>query len=198
MFGLLKREDRVAAFWRWFGTNADRIREAAKRTDHAVIVQELGQQIAKAAPGVVHEIGMPDPTTVELIFSADGLRAGVPGVLAITKAAPRLAGFVFTAFRPRHPDFALQIKDETVKADDLGYVSKPDNGVLHLGVFVPGDREEGLRTTIGFLLLDQVLGEYDVMTGLGRIEFVSEPIVGAKPLTALAAEFDAFRAATAH
>jgi hypothetical protein len=199
MFDLFKRrDDDVDAFWRWFGKNAARIREGVERQDQGVIIHELGARIAKAAPGVVHEIGKPDDGTVELVFSADGVRAGIPGVLALAKSAPRLDGFLFTAFRPRHPGFGLRINGETVTADDLAYVSRPGEGVLHVAVFVPGDRDERARTTIGFLLLDQVLGEHDVMTGLGRIDFVSEPLEGARPLSALAAEFDAFRAATAH
>lgn len=198
MFGLLKKKDQVTAFWRWFAKNAARIRDGVERQDHAVIIRELGGRIANAAPGVVHEIGKPDSATVELIFSADGMRAGVPGVLAITKSAPGIDGFLFTAFRPRHPGFALEIDGQTLSADDLSYVSRPGDGVLHLAVFVPGNHAEGPRATRGFLLLDQVLGEYDVITGLGRIDFVSEPIKGSRPLAALAAEFDAFRSATAH
>ncbi len=198
MFGWLRGEDEIASFWRWFGKNAGRIRAAVDRQDQSVTIHELGRRIAKAAPGVVHEIGKPDNETVELIFSADGMKAGVPGVLALMERAPRLDRFLFTAFRPRHPGCSLKINDETYTPGELRYVSAADEAVLHLRIFVPGDHPERARETIGFLLLDQVLGEYDVMTGLGRIDFVSEAIDEGEPLTSLAAEFDAFRALTAH
>lgn len=49
MFGWLRKQNDVADFWRWFEKNADRIRKAVERLDHAVIVHELGRQIAKVA-----------------------------------------------------------------------------------------------------------------------------------------------------
>lgn len=198
MFNWLRKEDGVVAFWRWFEKNAAKIRIGVDAQDHEVIIRQLGEQIAKARPGVVHEIGMPDDDTVELIFSADGFWDAIPGVLALINGAPRIEGFVFTAFRPRRPAPSLIVLDQDVAGDDLHYLSSLDGDRMDLTVFVPGDGDDRARATIGFLMLDQALGEYDVMTGLGRIDFVGEPLEGAKPLTALAEEFDAFRAQTAH
>ena len=199
MFGWLRKQNDVADFWRWFEKNADRIRKAVERLDHAVIVHELGRQIAKVAPGVVHEIGKPDDRTVELILSADGIRDSSPGVLALMAAAPRLEGFLFTAFRPRRPGMVLNIAGREIGADQIRYVAEPDGDVLHLRLFIAGGLTDHERTTVGFLMLDQALGEYDVMTGVGAIHFEdgSGP-PEAEPLTALPARFDAFRAATTH
>jgi hypothetical protein len=56
---------------------------------------------------------------------------------------------------------------------------------------------EDIYGMAGFLLLDTVIGEYDVMTTLGNIKF--EPLpqdrIGLKPLSALAAEIDAHKPA---
>ena len=199
MLDWLRKEDVVVDFWRWFERNADRIRTGVERQDHGVIVHELGRRIAKAKPGVMHEIGKPDSETVELILSADGIKANIPNVLALMAKAPKLQGFLFTAFRPRHPGMVLHIADQEVSADQIRYVAEPAGRVLNLRVFVDGEWTDRERAMAGFLLLDQVLGEYDVMTGLGSIAFeaaASPP--EALPLEALAAEFDAFRAATSH
>lgn len=201
MFGWLRKEDEVAGFWRWFERNAGRIRKGVDRTDYKVIVHELGERIVRAAPGVMHEIGKPDADTVELILSADGVRANIAGVLALMKRAPQLPGFMFTAFRPRRHDLALDVFERRVTGDDIRYVAEPDDELLHLRVFMPHDWDwsEHQRGMAGFLMLDQALGEYDVMTGLGVIDFeIGPPPPHARPLSNLAGEFDTFRAAMMH
>lgn len=199
VFGWLRKEDAVAGFWRWFEKNADRIRRGVDRQDHKIIVRELGAQIAKARPGVVHEIGKPDAHTVELILSADGIRSTIPGVLDLMAAAPRLSGFKFTAFRPRQPEFSLRVGDRDIAAGHIRYLSQSDEGLLHLRLYMPSDLPEGDHGLVGFLMLDQALGEYDVMTGVGEVEFVGEEAPpAAQPLSALTAQFDAFKRTTKH
>jgi hypothetical protein len=199
VFGLFGQKDEVAKFWRWFEKNAARIRQGVDRVDHRVIIHELGDRISRAAPGVVHEIGKPDPATVELILSADGIRASIPGVLALMEQAPRLESFLFTAFRPRGDGERLTIFDRSVGPGDLYYVSEAEGDALNLRVFLDGDWTEHERGTIGFLMLDRVLGEYDVMTGVGDIVFeAGQAPAGARPLPELAKAFDARRPIRAH
>ncbi|WP_161495644.1 hypothetical protein [Caulobacter sp. X] len=170
------------------------------RQDQKVIIHELGDRIGKAAPGVMHEIGRFDANTVELILSADGMRSNIPGVLALSRAAPRLEGFLFTAFRRRWSKPGLGIYDAHIGMEDLRYVAEDGgDGRLDLTLYLRGDWDERERNMIGFLMLDQALGEYDVMTGLGRVDI--EPagaVVQGKPFAGLMAEFDAFRAETVH
>ena len=200
MFGLFHKRNEVEAFWSWFQKNAGRITKGVNRQDYKIIVHELGERIGKAAPSVVHEIGRFDANTVELILSADGMRANIPGVLALSRAAPRLEGFIFTAFRRRWPKPGLGIYDAHIGMEDLRYVAEDDgDGRLDLTLYVRGDWDERERNMIGFLMLDQALGEYDVMTGLGRVYI--EAAAGddeGKPFAGLTAEFDAFRAETVH
>lgn len=200
MFGLFRARNEVEAFWTWFEKNAIRITKAVDRQDHSVIIHELGDRIAKAAPGVVHEIGRLDCHTVELILSADGIKANIAGVLALTKAAPRVQGFVFTAFRRRWPGLSLCVFDTNVAVDDLRYIAEDGgDGRLDLTLYLRGDWDQRQRTMIGFLMLDQALGEYDVMTGLGRIEIEAAGATEqGKPFSDITLEFDSFRAATVH
>ncbi len=200
MFGLFRTRNEVEAFWNWFEKNANRITKAVDRQDHAVVIRELGDRIAKAAPGVVHEIGRFNDHTVELILSADGIQANIPGVLALTNTAPRLDGFVFTAFRRRWPNPFLSVFDANIAVEDLRYVAEDGgDGRLDLTLYLRGPWDQRQRTMIGFLMLDQALGEYDVMTGLGRIAIESAGAAEqGKPFSDLAAEFDRFRAATVH
>lgn len=200
MFGLFRKRNEFEAFWSWFEKNAGRITKAVDRQDQKIIIHELGDRIARASPGVMHEIGRFDANTVELILSADGMRDNIPGVLALSRAAPRLEGFLFTAFRRRWPKPGLGIYDAHIGVEDLRYVAEDGgDGRLDLTLYLRGEWDERERNMIGFLMLDQALGEYDVMTGLGRVDI--EPALAVdqgKPFAGLMAEFDAFRAETVH
>jgi hypothetical protein len=198
MLSWFRPKDDVAAFWRWFEANTGKIRKGVERQDHDLIIRKLGDRLSKVHPTVVHEIGKPDDDTVELIISADGLREALPAVLALARAAPKLPGFLITAFRPRWPTQGLQVLDRKITGDDVRYRSEIDGEKLDLVVFINGDFTERERQMIGFLMLDQALGEYDVMTGVGAVGFESIAPPDARPLADLAAEFDAFRSATTH
>lgn len=198
MLDLFRPKDKVADFWRWFEANGKKIRAGVERQDHELIIKKLGDKLSKVDPGIVHEIGKPDKDTVELILSADGVKAGLPAVLALSRAAPSLPGFLITAFRPRWPTLGLGILNRQVTSEDVRYRSEFDGEKLNLLVFLKGDFTERERLMVGFLMLDQALGEYDVMTGVGAVSFEPGSPSDAKPLSDLASEFDALRGATAH
>ncbi|HWW25481.1 MAG TPA: hypothetical protein VNZ85_06245 [Caulobacter sp.] len=198
MLSWFRPKDNIAAFWRWFQANADDIWKGVERQDHDLIITKLGDRLSKVHPTIVHEIGKPDEDTVELIISADGMKEALPAVLALTRDAPKLSGFLITAFRPRRPRQALKILDRDITGEDVRYRSEFDGEKLNLVVFIDGDFTERERSLIGFLMLDQALGEYDVMTGVGTVRFESIAPPEVRPLADLAAEFDGFRGATTH
>lgn len=198
MLHLFRPKDSVADFWRWFEANSRRIKAGVERQDHELIIKKISEKLSKVDPGIVHEIGKSDDNTVELILSADGLKDVLPAVLALSRAAPELPGFRFTAFRPRWPALQLEILNRQVTGEDLRYRSEFDGEKLDLLVFIEGDFTERERLMVGFLMLDQALGEYDVMTGVGSISFEAGAPPDAKPLCDLASEFDALRSATTH
>jgi hypothetical protein len=198
MLKLFRPKDDVADFWRWFEANSKKVKTGVERQDHAFLIKTLGDKLSKVHPGIVHEIGKPDEDTIELILSADGIKAVAPAVRALARAAPHLPGFLITAFRPRWPTPGLEILNRQVTGEDIRYRSIFDGEKLNLVVFLNGDFTERERLMIGFLMLDQALGEYDVMTGVGEVSFEPGAPFDAKPLSDLATEFDALKGARAH
>jgi hypothetical protein len=204
MFGFdRRRKDPVAEFWDWFTTNGAAIERDARAVSNAtpaskLIVQDLGMRLARVSPDVVHEIGISPEDLVELIISADGLAAAFPAVSALVGAAPQLRNFKFTAFRPREGPVQLNIYGKQVGFEHARYRANPEGDRFGLDVFIDVEGTAHEIGTIGFLLLDAALGEYDVGTGIGSIEFHAGAPEDAKPLDELASEFDAFRAATVH
>ena len=201
MFGLNK--DPKKEFWRWLVRHRrDILREVHGKgafRSHAWSINELGRRLHDIDSHLGHEIGMADASTIELIVSADGVRSAFPVVIDLVASAPPLKGFKVTAFRPRCPDgLTLHVAAQVVTDDLLTYrlTSKDDD--LGIEVFINCDLEQDALSTIGFLSLDQRLGEYDVATGLKWIEFSVGRPHDAVPITRLAQDFDARRGHTTH
>ena len=197
------RKDPKKEFWRWLASHRreihDEINGPGAPVNHHWSIDELGRRLKEVDADLVHEIGMADPSTIELILSADGIKATFPAVIELVNSAPVLDGFKITAFRPRCGDgFQLQVAGQTITDQLLTYRLISESDTLGIELFIDCDLDEKLQGMVGFLSLDQRLGEYDVATGLKWIEFAGGRPPDALPITQLAQDFDSRRSATAH
>lgn len=143
----------------------DEIKGPGSPTSHHWSIHELGKRLKSVDEGLVHEIGMADPSTIELIVSAEGVKAAFPAVIELVKSAPPIAGFKITAFRQRSPEgFTLHVDERVITDELLTYRLIQEGEELGLELFIDSDLDERGRVLIGFLSLDQRLGEYDVAT----------------------------------
>lgn len=218
MFGFFKRKpagqheeapeslaaDPIDRFWAWVLANRSGIVAEVQTfgTDGArsnLAIIELGDRLKRIDPGLAHEVGMADPGTLEIVISAEGCRELFPSVLEVVKRAPDESGLKITAFRQRNPGMSLEVLGQTMTAGDVSYVSRGEGEKIGLDVFFDVDLDESARVMIGFLMLDMALGEYDVGTALGSIEFhEGRPPAEAKRLSELAQEVDAARTGMTH
>ncbi len=201
MFGLKK--DPKKEFWRWLVSHRREIHgelnHPAAPQSHHWSVNQLGRQLKAVVPGLVHEIGMADPSTIELIISADGIRDKFPSVIALVKEAPRLSGYKITAFRPRcGHGTTLEVAGRTISNEILTYKIISEDEELGIELFIDCQLDHEERCLVGFLSLDQRLGEYDVATGLKWIEFAVGRPTEALPIARLAEDFDNRRGLLAH
>ena len=217
MFGLFKKavqrrdehEDSLAldptdAFWAWVVENRSGIvgEIQAFKTGGAgsdLSISQLGARLGRIDPGLVHEVGMADPDTLDVVISAEGVTELFAKVLEVVNRAPNVSGLKITPFRQRTPGSMLKVVGQKMTAEDLSYVSFSEGEKIGLDVFFDVDLDERARAMVGFLMLDMTLGEYDVGTALGSIEFPEgRAPVGAKRLTELPQEVDAIRPGSPH
>jgi hypothetical protein len=201
MFGF--KRDRKKDFWRWLAEHRKDIHREIEGpgapTSQDWSILQLSRRLREVDAGMVHEIGMADPATIELIISADGIKDVFPAVIDLVKSAPPLDGFKITAFRPRISNgMHLIVAGREITDDLLTYRLAKDEGALGLELFIDCDLDPEARAMVGFLSLDQHLGEYDVATGLGWIEFADGRPDDASPITRLAHDFDAHRGLIVH
>jgi hypothetical protein len=166
-------------FWHWFvqhevelfGFDPDREIEREKLFD------ELASALQEVDPNLAFEFG-PKGTKREFVISAAGIKEVFPAVAALVAAAPPLSRWKVTAFRPRRdPVNVIQFRGKQVDPKDVCF-SLLDNGKMAgIHLFVPGFREDDVDLKqIGYLLLDEALGEYDVEWRVGLIRMLPPEI----------------------
>lgn len=92
--------------------------------------------------------------------------------------------------------FDIQLGGKTVKAATVSFTLHPQGEHVGLTVMIPGYNANEHKTyaAIGYLLLDQALGEFDVETRVGEIRFQapSGGNSGTKSLRELPVAFDSY------
>lgn len=118
---------------------------------------------------------------------------------ALHAAAPKLKNWTFLKFRQRRfPIHDVEFAGRTVKSADVHYALFKDQDPKKVGImiFLDGYTEEEKGKVwgqIGYLFLDEALGEFDVETHVGAIAFFnrdSKYFEHARPLSELPSHFD--------
>jgi hypothetical protein len=164
------------SFWNWFIQHEVELFEfdPNQETERELLFDRLATEIHKVRPDLAFEFGPQGPRR-EFVVSAAGIRDAFPAVARLLDAAPTLERWQFTAFRPRRtPINVVEIEGKRIDPRDVQF-SLLDNGkVAGLYLFIPGYRDGDVDLKqIGYLLLDDALGEYDVETRLGLIKMLS-------------------------
>ena len=162
-------------FWRWFIQHELDLfdLEADSVTDRERIFDQLASELQKIDPHLTFEFG-PKNAKREFVVSADGIKSAFPAVVSLMDAAPKLDRWQLIAFRPRRmPISRVEIREKRVDPEEVQF-SLLDNGkIAGIHLFIPGFREDDSDwKSIGYLLLDEALGEYDVEARLGLIKMM--------------------------
>jgi hypothetical protein len=184
-------------FWRWFEKNEKMLLDF--ETDQETIFDELSEQMKKVHPDLTFEFGpINENGKREFVISAGGIKKGFTAVEALFNSAPSLPHWQFIKYRPRRsPLNDLEYGSKTVKAKDVYYGMYKDGDKVGLVLFFDGynEKEKYVFGNIGYLFLDEALGEYDIETKVGFIEFHgrdSKQYENSRPLNELVENFDAY------
>jgi hypothetical protein len=156
-------------FWTWFKYHEDELFNFEQ--DREAVFDRLAGELRKVETHLTFEFG-PKKIKREFVISAGGIKSAFPAVSALVHAAPALERWQVTAFRPRRPVInVVEFRGRRVDPKDVQF-SLLDNGrVAGLHLFIPGfDEGDADLKQIGYLMLDDALGEYDVEARLGLIK----------------------------
>ncbi|HKW17474.1 MAG TPA: hypothetical protein VJO35_08210 [Terriglobales bacterium] len=162
-------------FWDWFQAHEDEIFQF--EADQERVFDKLGGRLHRVHRNLTFEFSGIVDGKREFIVSAGGIKTAFPEVAALVREAPTLARWEVIAFRQRKNVPQIRYAGKTVERDSIFFDYIPAGEKLDLTIFVDGmagaSREEiTALKTIGYLLLDATVGEYDVETKIAGIEFV--------------------------
>ncbi|AEF99971.1 hypothetical protein [Methylomonas methanica] len=184
-------------FWTWFEKNEKMLFDLEK--DRERVFDKLSKQMEKVHPDLTFEFSpVKENGKREFIISAGGVKKAFPAVEALFSVAPNLARWQFIKYRPRRsPLNDLEYGGKSVKSKDVRYGMYKDGDKVGIVLFFDGysEKEKNVFGNIGYLFLDEALGEYDIETKVGFIEFHgrdSKQYVNSKPLEELAENFDVY------
>jgi len=169
--------------------------DTGREAERERIFDEVATELQRCDPDLSFELG-PKQRRREVVISASGIKSAFPAVVSLVYAAPATKRWRVTAFRPRRTAAdVVEFRGKRVHPKDVQF-SLLDNGkIAGIYLFIPGYREDDSDLKqIGYLLLDEVIGEYDVETRMGPIKmFPPHALTDGEryPLADLPARFDA-------
>jgi hypothetical protein len=194
MFGL---GSKYLKFWKWFRSRETEIFHF--ENDQEKVFDKLAAELRRVHPDLVFEFSSIVDGRREFTISAGGIRAAFAEVTTLVREAPTLQKWKILAFRQRQDIPSIKCGDKELQRDAIFFDHATVGDKADLTLFMPGIRGAspqdvvGLKT-IGYLMLDSVVGEYDVETRIAGIEFVDaadQPERRRIPLRELAAIVDA-------
>lgn len=179
-------------FWQWFSEHEYELMHFER--DRERVFDQLAIQLKKVDPDLTFEFG-PNRERREFVVSAGGIHRAFPVVSALVASAPVLKRWKITAFRPRRsPPNTIELGGKRVSPADVRFTLLDDGKSTGIYLFIPGFTEADKNVKqIGYLILDDVLGEYDVETKLGLVKMLppEAKTTGVRyPLSELAVQFD--------
>ena len=160
-------------FWDWFLTKKTEIEEfIIAETDDYTIYNELTDKLKSYNDLVIPELTKDTQDNSVLILSCDGKRDGIPYVEKLYESAPKIDKWRIQKFRaPGHVN-KLNYQGLEFKSNDLRIKYDFDGQYYNIKLFIKGYKDNDDRFKgLAFLYLDHFIGEYNIMTKVGQIEF---------------------------
>lgn len=174
---------RVAKFWEWFAPYAPAYLtlHTLPRAEADAQVQHLLAALREVHPSLSAEIEKLGDAEYSMVITARGDREAFDAVRALVAAAPPLSGWAITAFRQPRPVEMLEfpLEEGMLSHENVWYVltPQPDFRLVDAMIFVVADIElsEEITAKIGYSCLDAAIGEVNVATKLGQVQFYYWP-----------------------
>ena len=190
------KKSKEEKFWNWFCKNSAEIFDFEK--DQEAIFDKIQAELGKIDVNLTFEISSKKDSKRDFILSADGILSLFPVVEALFSAKPDLPEWNFVKFRPRRAiGNSIRFGNIELFPRDVRFllVDEEDdkNDKIGIVLFLRDFDGSALFNQIGFLFLDECLGEFDVETKVGGIsfqDFGSEHFEKSKPIEELPATFD--------
>ncbi|RYM32325.1 hypothetical protein ERX46_13660 [Brumimicrobium glaciale] len=192
-FSLFNKQSKEEKFWNWFSKSQQTFYHEIENLDvREEIFNDLSNELSKVHQNLVFEFSPIHENGIrEFTISAEGVKELFPFVENLVDKAPEIMNWKFNAFRQRIPGDDLQIKfgDFNIGYSDI-YFRYQDGkyGEIGIELNIRGFDESAQTQNAIYILLDGLMGEYDITMGLDWIEWVKldeSNIENLNPITSL-------------
>lgn len=165
-----------ALFWKFFAAEEETLFTFEK--DQQRVFAKLTQQLQKVHPDLTFEFGPVTEGVRDFIISAGGMKKAFPAVEQLYRARPELKRFRVIKFRPRRPVITdVEYGGLAIRSKDVYYHlidDSKDKQKVGILLFLPGytEKRQADFGNIGYLMLDEAIGEYGVETYLSAIHMM--------------------------
>lgn len=175
--------EQIPVFWNWFKANQQQLYVAEGSRDR--VLAELGINLKNIDQDLTFEMGRETNGKREFDVSADGIPELFPLVKQVVAAAPKMEKWKVVAFRQRVSP--AQLKELAIRGEPaVGQGERVDIAVKDMRASLTrvGDKanvavflknysgKEGQQSMV-LIMLQQAVGEYDLVTKVGDIRFAS-------------------------
>ena len=163
-------------FWKWFAKNEKFIYENVENKDkQEKLFHDISSRLHKIDENLVFEFSpIHDNKIREFSISADGIKESFPAVEKLITISPKIKNWQFNAFRQRVPgdDLTLDFGKFKIGYDDIYFRHSTSNNELGIELNIRNYDESAKMQNAIYVLLDGLLGEYDVTMNIDWIEWV--------------------------
>jgi hypothetical protein len=164
-------------FWKWFVEHPEELFNFEDNQER--VFSQLGTQLKKIDENLTFEFGPIQDNKREFILSADGIFSSFPAVQKLVGVAPKINRWTVIPFRqPKGLMKSIKFNDFVLMREDVWIKPEKDGDRIGLIIYVRNLSEENAieAKQAAFIMLDSALGEYNVETMIGFIEFI--PLTG--------------------
>lgn len=172
IFNSCENKDKYEIFWDWFTKNEDKYYNY-ENNNQELLFNNLHQKLIEIDSNLVFEFGpIQSNNKREFTISADGLKESFPSVIELVKKAPNLNKWKISSFRQRIPGDEIEIKYDNFKIsyDDIYFRYSEESGKIGLELNIRDYKETPEFINATYVLLDGLIGEYDMETKVDWIE----------------------------
>ncbi|MCH2022717.1 MAG: hypothetical protein MK207_09590 [Saprospiraceae bacterium] len=160
-------------FWNWFTDNQENLHTLDENDIN--LFDELTQQLRDVHQGLSFELSTkPLACIKDLYISANGIKKNFPVVIDLIKVAPKLPNWSIKAFRQRifNDDICISTNSIELSYSDLFFSWTNDYDKIALEIHARAFQDNDNFINAIYILLDALLGEYDVGTQISCINWV--------------------------
>ena len=176
-FSLFNKQSKEDQFWNWFSKHQSTYYNEIENLEiREKIFNELSIELKKVHHDLVFEFSpIHENGEREFTISGEGIKELFPIVEELVENAPKIDSWKFNAFRQRIPgdEFEIQYGDFKIGYSDI-YFRYQDGEYGNIGIElnIRDFDVNGQSQNAIYILLDGLIGEYDITMGIDWIEWV--------------------------